>query len=27
VPARPPTEAPEAAPQVTYISLESPQGK
>ncbi len=27
VPARPPTEAPEAPPQVTYISLESPQGK
>jgi large subunit ribosomal protein L3 len=27
VPARPPTEAPEAAPQVTYTSLESPQGK
>jgi large subunit ribosomal protein L3 len=27
VPARPPTEAPEAAPQVTYISTESPQGK
>jgi large subunit ribosomal protein L3 len=27
VPARPPTEVPEAAPQVTYISLESPQGK
>jgi large subunit ribosomal protein L3 len=27
VPARPPTEAPEAAPQVTYVSLESPQGK
>jgi len=27
VPARPPTEAPETAPQVTYISLESSQGK
>ena len=27
VPARPPTETPEAPPQVTYISLESPQGK
>lgn len=27
VPARPPTEVPEAAPQVTYISLDSPQGK
>jgi large subunit ribosomal protein L3 len=27
VPARPPTEMPEAAPQVTYVSLESPQGK
>jgi large subunit ribosomal protein L3 len=27
VPARPPTEVPEIAPQVTYISLESPQGK
>jgi large subunit ribosomal protein L3 len=27
VPARPPTEAPEAAPQVTYVSLESTQGK
>jgi large subunit ribosomal protein L3 len=27
VPARPPTEIPEAPPQVTYISLESPQGK
>jgi len=27
VPARPPTEVPEAAPQVTYISVESPQGK
>ena len=27
VPARPPREIPEAAPQVTYISLESPQGK
>jgi hypothetical protein len=27
VPARPPTEIPEAAPQVTYVSLESPQGK
>ena len=27
VPARPPTEAPEAPPQVTHISLESPQGK
>jgi large subunit ribosomal protein L3 len=27
VPARPPTEKLEAAPQVTYISLESPQGK
>lgn len=26
-PARPPTEVPEAAPQVTYISVESPQGK
>jgi large subunit ribosomal protein L3 len=27
VPARPPKEIPEAAPQVTYVSLESPQGK
>ncbi len=27
VPARPPTEIPEAPPQITYISLESPQGK
>ncbi|MDR0373423.1 MAG: 50S ribosomal protein L3 [Nitrososphaerota archaeon] len=27
VPARPPTEVPEAVPQITYISLESPQGK
>jgi large subunit ribosomal protein L3 len=27
VPARPPTETPEAAPQVTYVSLDSPQGK
>jgi len=27
VPARPPTEAPEAPPQVTHVSLESPQGK
>ncbi|MGE5554853.1 MAG: 50S ribosomal protein L3 [Methanocella sp.] len=27
VPARPPTEVPETPPQVTYISLESPQGK
>jgi large subunit ribosomal protein L3 len=27
VPARPPTEVPDAPPQVTYISLESPQGK
>lgn len=27
VPARPPTEAPEAAPQITYTSVESPQGK
>lgn len=27
VPARPPTEVPENAPQVTYISVESPQGK
>ncbi|MCW4025844.1 MAG: 50S ribosomal protein L3 [Candidatus Bathyarchaeota archaeon] len=27
VPARPPTEAPEAPPQVTYISLKSTQGK
>lgn len=26
-PARPPREAPEAPPQVTYVSLESPQGK
>jgi large subunit ribosomal protein L3 len=26
-PARPPTELPEAPPQITYISLESPQGK
>ncbi|MEM1540046.1 MAG: 50S ribosomal protein L3 [Candidatus Bathyarchaeia archaeon] len=26
-PARPPKEAPEAPPQITYISLESPQGK
>ncbi|MCW4046346.1 MAG: 50S ribosomal protein L3 [Candidatus Bathyarchaeota archaeon] len=26
-PARPPTEIPEQPPQVTYISLESPQGK
>jgi large subunit ribosomal protein L3 len=27
VPARPPTETPEVPPQVTYVSLESPQGK
>jgi large subunit ribosomal protein L3 len=27
VPARPPREIPEAPPQVTYVSLESPQGK
>ncbi len=27
VPARPPTEVPEVAPQVTHISVESPQGK
>lgn len=27
VPARPPTEIPEVPPQVTYISLDSPQGK
>ncbi len=27
VPARPPTEVSDVAPQVTYISLESPQGK
>ncbi|HSQ49177.1 MAG TPA: 50S ribosomal protein L3 [Candidatus Deferrimicrobiaceae bacterium] len=27
VPARPPTEVPDAAPQITYTSLESPQGK
>jgi large subunit ribosomal protein L3 len=27
VPARPPSEAPETAPQITYTSLESPQGK
>jgi large subunit ribosomal protein L3 len=27
VPARPPTEVPDAAPQVTYISLESTQRK
>jgi large subunit ribosomal protein L3 len=27
VPARPPREIPEAAPHVTYVSLESPQGK
>jgi large subunit ribosomal protein L3 len=27
VPARPPTDVPEAAPQITYTSLESPQGK
>jgi large subunit ribosomal protein L3 len=27
VPARPPTETPDVAPQVTYISVESPQGK
>jgi large subunit ribosomal protein L3 len=27
VPARPPREMPEAAPQVTYVSLDSPQGK
>jgi large subunit ribosomal protein L3 len=27
VPARPPTDVPETAPQVTYISVESPQGK
>jgi large subunit ribosomal protein L3 len=27
IPARPPKEIPEAAPQVTYVSLESPQGK
>ncbi|MEM2666661.1 MAG: 50S ribosomal protein L3, partial [Candidatus Bathyarchaeia archaeon] len=26
-PARPPKETPEAPPQITYISLESPQGK
>jgi large subunit ribosomal protein L3 len=26
VPARPPSDTPEAAPQLTYISLESPQG-
>jgi large subunit ribosomal protein L3 len=26
-PARPPTQMPEAAPQVTYVSQESPQGK
>ncbi len=26
-PARPPTDLPEAPPQITYISLESPQGK
>ncbi|MDR0797536.1 MAG: 50S ribosomal protein L3, partial [Nitrososphaerota archaeon] len=27
VPARPPTEAPDTPPQITYISLDSPQGK
>jgi large subunit ribosomal protein L3 len=27
VPARPPTEVPDVAPQITYTSLESPQGK
>ena len=27
VPARPPRETPEAPPQVTYVSLDSPQGK
>lgn len=27
VPARPPTETPDQPPQVTYISVESPQGK
>jgi large subunit ribosomal protein L3 len=27
VPARPPTEVPDTAPQITYTSLESPQGK
>jgi large subunit ribosomal protein L3 len=27
VPARPPTQIPETPPQVTYVSLESPQGK
>jgi len=27
VPARPPSEVPETPPQITYISLESPQGK
>ncbi len=27
VPARPPTETPEVAPHVTYLSVESPQGK
>jgi large subunit ribosomal protein L3 len=27
VPARPPTEVPDVPPQVTYISVESPQGK
>jgi large subunit ribosomal protein L3 len=26
-PARPPKEIPEAPPQITYVSLESPQGK
>jgi large subunit ribosomal protein L3 len=26
-PARPPKEVPEEPPQITYISLESPQGK
>ncbi len=26
VPARPPSDTPETAPQLTYISLESPQG-
>ncbi len=27
VPARPPSQVPEAPPQITYVSLESPQGK
>jgi len=27
VPARPPTQVSEAPPQVTYVSLESPQGR